>query len=261
MNNTKIVITVEGGLVVDVKSSNPNIEYVVIDKDFADADISDKVNFLFDDNISVKQILEGYQDEAVSTLTEEHRTHLQKVLDHNYEYEHSNFEEFGYIDVDGREIIKSLDEYAVHEFNREQKRHMFYHWVQLSNMLSSMQTEPDYTFELSRNAKNLVIRMGSSAKVKTQEMLSTSSHTDFDFLDKLLEAAGVTPLGQLYRVLPENVGALTDAPIIGTSQFLDEADSTENEKVWWYPDYAVTSFAEQLILNGIVVFTASPQNK
>jgi len=129
-------------------------------------------------------------------------------------------------------------------------------------LISSQNSNNESGYTLEENERgNLVIRMAAHARAKTVEMLTTSSHTDFDFLDKLLEAAGQTSLGQLHRVLPENIGALTDAPIIGTSSFAPDTESDDNDKVWWYPDYAVKSFASELINHGEVTFTAAPENR
>ena len=54
---------------------------------------------------------------------------------------------------------------------------------------------------------------------------------------------------------PEDVGALTSAPIIGEDFSYDDDGNLEHppEKLWWFPDYAIFSVGEEL-LKGEVIF-------
>jgi hypothetical protein len=57
-------------------------------------------------------------------------------------------------------------------------------------------------------------------------------------------------------VPPEDVGALTSAPILSDSaQRDDDGKLTAIGNVWWFPEYAVTSELEELMEKGFVEFT------
>lgn len=132
------------------------------------------------------------------------------------------------------------------------------------NPVQSMRLSVDdlhaYEYKVTPNG-NLEITMQPWVLEETKAMLANATHMDFGFLDALLDATEWRNQGFLYRVLPEDIGALTDAPIIGTSDFKEGSEADDGDKVWWYPDYAVSSFAEVLIETGKVVFTAAPENK
>lgn len=55
-------------------------------------------------------------------------------------------------------------------------------------------------------------------------------------------------------VRPEQIGALTDAPIIGKGVGVDRG-----LRVWWFPNYQVTSPQEVVARQGSVYFTAAPE--
>ena len=78
---------------------------------------------------------------------------------------------------------------------------------------------------------------------------------DVMFLAELLEYTGWQGNGRLFQVKPEDVGALTDAPLM-TDDCRIEDDGTVQVfgSVWWFPNYMVTNFAEKLIEAGKVVF-------
>ena len=108
---------------------------------------------------------------------------------------------------------------------------------------------------------NLVISLGNEAdREAAQESLDRASNRDTDFLNDLLE--DWTANGHLYAVRPEWIGALTEAPII-TDDLTIEDDGTPvvNGDVWWFPDYQVKSFAEELLEKGSITFAAAPENK
>jgi hypothetical protein len=56
--------------------------------------------------------------------------------------------------------------------------------------------------------------------------------------------------------MPEEIGALTSAPIIGETERDDNGVLVRTCKVWWYPDYAVRSFVDDLIEWGYTVLSA-----
>lgn len=104
---------------------------------------------------------------------------------------------------------------------------------------------------------NLEITCGDEDKEDLQDLLDRCTHRDHGFLADLLDHTGWQGNGQLHQVQPEWVAALTDAPILTDDLVLsDDADMPKVEgTVWWYPDYMVKSFAEELISTGRVVFT------
>ncbi len=64
-------------------------------------------------------------------------------------------------------------------------------------------------------------------------------------------------------VRPEEVGALTDSPIIAECDGLDRDDDGELTavgKVAWFPDYAVRDPWEELRNRGRTVFALSPED-
>lgn len=72
----------------------------------------------------------------------------------------------------------------------------------------------------------------------------------------------MTANGELYIVLPEWIGALTDAPI-----FSDELDYCGGDsdrvrsvgRVWWFPDYQILDPMQILLDTGEVIFARAPE--
>lgn len=61
---------------------------------------------------------------------------------------------------------------------------------------------------------------------------------------------------------PENIGALTDAPIVAEADYPDDGSGPvpyPDSPVWWYPDYAIIDPWEQLKNKGRVVLTRAPE--
>jgi hypothetical protein len=113
-------------------------------------------------------------------------------------------------------------------------------------------------FNIQENG-NLQIVAEPSDIPELTEMLERTPHKDHGFLADLLEHTGWTPNGRLYQVFPEQIGALTDAPILSDNvEHLDAGQVNVRGKVWWFPAYEIRSFAEDLIANGEVIFTAAP---
>lgn len=55
-------------------------------------------------------------------------------------------------------------------------------------------------------------------------------------------------------VAPEEINALTDAPILGTVTRDDMGEITEVHAIWWYPNYAIRSPLEDLRDDGFTIF-------
>lgn len=109
---------------------------------------------------------------------------------------------------------------------------------------------------------NLEITCDAGNKEDLQGFLDNAAHKDHGFLAEILDYTGWGPNGQLSQVQPEWVGALTDSPILTDDLiFPDDGEPTITAecKVWWFPNYQIESFAETLIKDGRVVFTAAPR--
>lgn len=95
-----------------------------------------------------------------------------------------------------------------------------------------------------------------------QHLLDRSTHKDRGFLAEMLEYAGWEANGRLFQVAPEDIAALTDAPILTDDLVvLDDGKKEVLGDVWWYPQYELKSFAEKLIADGEVTFAAAPGNR
>ena len=90
-----------------------------------------------------------------------------------------------------------------------------------------------------------------------KEAKSHKDKTDEDFLWGMFEDIFCNSSLEFLR--PEDIGALTDSIIIGYDIPKDDAGEIQEfdgqEKVWWFPNYMVTSIAEQLKENKECVLT------
>ncbi|MFY2597413.1 hypothetical protein ACOTHJ_15385 [Achromobacter xylosoxidans] len=82
-----------------------------------------------------------------------------------------------------------------------------------------------------------------------------ANNIDHSVLSSMLDFYGYIGNGVLRPIQASSVGALTDAPM-----FSDDVDIEDDGKekvrgrVWWFPDYAVKSFAHDLMDKGSVTF-------
>lgn len=96
-------------------------------------------------------------------------------------------------------------------------------------------------------AGNLIIRtQGQERRELRQESKKEGFHSN-DFLYELFESFIAN--SEFQWVEPEEVAALTAAPILGTRDVNDNVVD-----VWWFPDYAIRSPQEDLLNHGRVVF-------
>lgn len=106
---------------------------------------------------------------------------------------------------------------------------------------------------------NLVLQSEPADEPLLSDLLSRHGHNETEFLDGLLEATGWTANGRLYLVNPQDVGALTDAPILSDElRYGEHGDLDSVGSIWWYPDYAVSNLAEQLVRKGQVLLHRAP---
>lgn len=118
-------------------------------------------------------------------------------------------------------------------------------------------------FQINPNG-SLTITRDDSEVAELQELLDRAPHKDHSFLADLLgDYTGWEGNGRLHVVRPEWVGALTDAPIVADEVVHNDDGEmpTVPGNVWWFPQYEMRSFAEDLIRNGKVIFTAAPENE
>jgi len=55
-------------------------------------------------------------------------------------------------------------------------------------------------------------------------------------------------------IAPEEIEALTDAPILGEVERDDHGEITKTHNIWFYPDYMVTDPAEELKEGRTIIF-------
>lgn len=60
-------------------------------------------------------------------------------------------------------------------------------------------------------------------------------------------------------IKPEDIGALTDAPILGITEQDDDGKITKLHNVWWYPAYVYNSPLAILRDEGEVTFEKAPE--
>lgn len=102
---------------------------------------------------------------------------------------------------------------------------------------------------------NLKITRNRKDKQELREMLA-KTNDDRLLMAELLEFTGWQPNGQLYLISPEDVGALTDSPIITDDMTIeDDGAITVHGEVYWYPNYMVSNFMEELLRDGKTIFT------
>ena len=90
------------------------------------------------------------------------------------------------------------------------------------------------------------------------ELKSIKEHCgndDLMFMDEMLDGFGLSGNSVLMRINPEDVGALTDAPIVTDDRTIEDNGTVKvSGTVWWFPNYQVENFAETLIRDGKVTF-------
>ena len=106
---------------------------------------------------------------------------------------------------------------------------------------------------------NLVIKAEPEDAEMLQDIRGRYMNDDLGFLEELLELTGWSTNGRLCRVRPEDIGALTDAPIVTNEWSVeDNGEFLVTGKVWWYPNYMVSNFADGLMTLGHTTFQLAP---
>ncbi len=106
---------------------------------------------------------------------------------------------------------------------------------------------------------DLKFTLTGQAMIEAHEERAAGNWSD---LGDLVCAHDMTANGELYIILPEWVGALTDAPIFSDEL---EYDGPETEavshvgRVWWFPDYQILDPMQILLDTGEVIFRRAPE--
>lgn len=110
-------------------------------------------------------------------------------------------------------------------------------------------------YQILPNAALQLAIENAEDKTLVKELLLKNRGDDIGFLTDLLEETGWCPNGRLYRVDPEHIAALTDAPILTDDMLIeDDGDVLVQGNVWWYPDYAIHHFGKELLKHGTAEF-------
>lgn len=109
-------------------------------------------------------------------------------------------------------------------------------------------------FQIEANG-NLTLKMESEDGAVIQQFLSIW-HDDHLVLARLLEETN----SKFQAVTPDQVGALTDAPMLTDEiEYKNEGDGIGIVgTVWWYPQYEHKSFMSELVKNKQVTFAREP---
>ncbi|WP_341744659.1 hypothetical protein [Azonexus hydrophilus] len=80
--------------------------------------------------------------------------------------------------------------------------------------------------------------------------------SDHGFLADLLEAFGFSTNARLFPVMPQQVGALTDAPMLTDDlEYEEGGEVTVRGRLWWFPAYELKSISDIMSRSGRVTFT------
>jgi hypothetical protein len=109
-----------------------------------------------------------------------------------------------------------------------------------------------YTNITTDSRRNLVITLNKEAFEEWGDLLSQDKG-DYNTFYELLEEHLTNGLEWIN---PDDLGAMTDAPILSDVVERDEDNKiTSCDYVWWYPNYQVSSPLDELKENGRVIFT------
>lgn len=104
---------------------------------------------------------------------------------------------------------------------------------------------------------NLTFKIGDSRET-LQDIKDRVGEDDVQFLAEMLDVCGFSGNGVLYPIAPEDVGGLTDAPMMSNGvEFPDEGGRIVYGDVWWFPNYQLENFANTLLEQGHVTFRAA----
>ena len=92
-------------------------------------------------------------------------------------------------------------------------------------------------------------------RFEISELMENCGCDYIKFLYDLLDYTGDTGNGGLHPIAPEDIGALTDAPMFCDEYILKDDGTIENVgNVFWYPYYECRHFGDVLLVRGEVIF-------
>ncbi len=101
---------------------------------------------------------------------------------------------------------------------------------------------------------NLEITIDAEAQKELQEMYDCDPNR-FMKDETMYTVFEFVVCNGLSWVDPSDIGAMTEAPILGVvSTYNEDTDKITYEQVFWYPDYCVISPQEELCKYGKVIF-------
>lgn len=109
--------------------------------------------------------------------------------------------------------------------------------------------------DVSENKQDITIQKLPNGDLKILLKDKESDVTEDDVLEALHQMHG------LDFVSPEEVGALTDAPIVGDVDRDDQGGLRKVHSLYFYPDYAVNNFADEMKADGFVIFKKANQEE
>lgn len=105
----------------------------------------------------------------------------------------------------------------------------------------------------SPHSGNLTFILEPQDQADAKKLLAHHGGDDNAFLADML--ARFCPHGKFVPINPEEVGALTSAPMFATQvRALEQGARAVDGDVWWYPAYEHSNFAEVLVQQGKVTF-------
>jgi len=113
-------------------------------------------------------------------------------------------------------------------------------------------------FKWNITDKGLVLTVDPKEQARMQEEFGDVLDSD-DFMYDYLE--GMIANSDLEWVRPEEIGALTSAPILGIVDRDDRGELTGVDSIFWFPNYQIESPMRTLAETGTVTFDAAPEEK
>lgn len=115
-------------------------------------------------------------------------------------------------------------------------------------------------YEITPNG-NLKISVETDDEREDIAKIRERNHSDSGIWCDILAMDNMEGNGRFCIVRPEDIGALTEAPII-TDDWLYHDDGWLEVRghVWWYPNYMVSDPSATLLAEGSAIFTLAPES-
>ena len=110
------------------------------------------------------------------------------------------------------------------------------------------------TLNWEETSAGLVFTVGGKYQEELKEAVEAG--TGMRAFDDIIDA--LQSNGDLESIQPEEIGALTSAPIVGRVERDDQGNILKVDEVYWFPDYQIKDPVEELAANGTVTFPKAP---